>query len=436
MPYDFFFSYTRGNSDKYLKRFIDDLSDELRQQRGYGKNEVVGFFDQREIELGEKWDQTIVNALQESNVMVCIYSPGYFKSEYCGKEWQVFQQRLNIYLKQREAGGEKNPTLPPVIKPIFWMDPLPKDLDEVVNSLQRTEGDPADHLNKLGLREIIQQIGKYRSKYLVFIKKLATEIREAADKYKLPQMNPLPALKDIPSAFAPKPVSEAPAPVVAQQGAQAMLVHKPQHVRFVFVAGNPQEFGNLRTATPYLETGGRDWRPFPGMGRIGPFVQHLVSDDEMGFDSDELKLTDNFNQEIEKAYNERKIVLILVDGWTLNWKSKYQEILKKFDQESKPYLINCSVLVPWNENDPDFVKQQKDIEQTLSSTFDIRANLWKNPILYRDSIRSAKDLSEAVRDVLTKIKMEMHKRAEVGKPVPSGIAKPVVSNQISSESNL
>src|SRR5690349_11190189 len=82
MPYDFFFSYTRGNSGVYLQQFFNDLSDELREKRGHGKDTVVGFFDQREIEVGEKWDDTILTALQESKVMVCIYSPGYFKSLY------------------------------------------------------------------------------------------------------------------------------------------------------------------------------------------------------------------------------------------------------------------------------------------------------------------------------------------------------------------
>src|ERR1044072_2738493 len=105
MSYDFFFSYTRGNYGEYLQRFFNDLSQELREQRGHGKEKVVGFFDQHDIELGEEWEKTIAKALQESKVMVCIYSPGYFKSPYCGKEWEVFRRRREEYIQLLKAAG-------------------------------------------------------------------------------------------------------------------------------------------------------------------------------------------------------------------------------------------------------------------------------------------------------------------------------------------
>jgi FxsC-like protein len=428
MSYDFFFSYTRGNYGEYLQKFFDDLSQELREQRGYGKAEVVGFFDQHDIELGEEWEKTIAQALQESKVMVCIYSPGYFKSSYCGKEWEVFQQRRNAYLKERKAAGEKVPSLPPVIKPVFWLAPLPSNLNEAIKATHYIRGNPADYHNQNGLKYVLQKLNDCNSMYIDYIKKLATEIREAADHYKLPQLNPLPPLKQVESAFIPKEAPQAAALGGAPGDSHAVIGRVPQHVRFVFVAGDPREFGNLRSAAPYLETGGHDWRPFPGMSRIGPYVQHLVSDEELDFDSDELTLSDDLIHEIEKAYQERKIVIILVDGWTLNWKIEYQNILKKLDQETKPF-INCSVLVPWNDQDPDILTQQTLIEQTIKSTFDFRANLWKNPIFYRDSIRSIDELRDALREILTNIKAEMHKRAEGGKTVPSQIFKPIISNQ-------
>jgi len=106
---------------------------------------VVGFLDQHDIELGEEWEKTITKALQESKMMVCIYSPGYFKSSYCGKEWEVFQRRRDEYIKQRKAAGEKDPSLPPVIKPVFWLAPLPTNLNEAIKATQYITGDPADY---------------------------------------------------------------------------------------------------------------------------------------------------------------------------------------------------------------------------------------------------------------------------------------------------
>src|SRR5688572_4677483 len=95
MSYEFFLSYSRANNDAFLKRFFDELSQAVRDRRGLPQSAEVGFFDQRQIELGEQWDGTIVTALQNSSVFLAIASPAYFRSEYCGKEWELFRQRTS-----------------------------------------------------------------------------------------------------------------------------------------------------------------------------------------------------------------------------------------------------------------------------------------------------------------------------------------------------
>jgi len=428
MAYEFFFSYTRGNSGQYLQQFFAHLSDELREQMGLPKGTEVGFFDQQEIELGEEWQETILGALQASKVMVCVYSPGYFKSPYCGKEWQFFQMRREAFRRSKAAAGVQPPPLPPTIKPVFWLAPLPTDLDDAVKASQYLWGDPNDEHNREGLKYVLQKFNDYSSLYWNYVKRLATEIREAAAAYDMPQLTPRPPLKAVPSAF----VKQVVARTEPQQAASPVHVQdEPRHVRFVFVAGNPNEFGGVRSPAAYVSTGARDWRPFyPQItSRIGRFVQNFVSDEELDFDSSELLLDDNLIQEIEKAYHERKIVIILVDGWSVSWKQEYQQILQRFDRDLKPYIINCSVLVPWNESDTEVADRRDAIVETVRNTFDIRANVWKNPIFYRDSIRSIDELRDALREVLTHIRSEMHKRAERGRSLPSNITKPVVSNQ-------
>ena len=111
MPYEFFFSYTRANNDAYLKQFFDDLCVDIRLKRGLPQDAEVGFFDQRDLELGEDWDAAIVNALQTSNVVIAAGSPGYFKREYCGKEWELFRQRC-------AATVAPGAPLPPLMKTI------------------------------------------------------------------------------------------------------------------------------------------------------------------------------------------------------------------------------------------------------------------------------------------------------------------------------
>jgi hypothetical protein len=85
------------------------------------------------------------------------------------------------------------------------------------------------------------------------------------------------------------------------------------------------------------------------------------------------------------------------------------------------------VLVPKNEKDPDATLVRGQIEAAISQTFDRHANLARNPLFYRDNIRSASDLKKELGDVLTKLKEEIKKRASVDMPVPAGPSKTVIT---------
>lgn len=70
----------------------------------------MGFFDQRDLELGEDWDAAIVDALQTCKTFIAMASPACFRSEYCGKEWRLFSDRLTALGAPR----------PPLLKPLIW----------------------------------------------------------------------------------------------------------------------------------------------------------------------------------------------------------------------------------------------------------------------------------------------------------------------------
>jgi hypothetical protein len=207
MAYEFFFSYKRVGKTAYQRKFFDDLSDELRDLLEFSKEVPVGFFDQSGIEAGEEWEPALAKALQESKVMVCVYSPKYFESEYCGKEWQVFNMRRHEYQRLRRAVGENDPPLPLVIKPVLWL-PLPDNLDPDFKKIQLFKGTREDIANREGLRYVLQRRNDFRKLYTDYISNLAREIKEAAEKYNLPPLPNLPLLPKIPSAFAkPEAVS-------------------------------------------------------------------------------------------------------------------------------------------------------------------------------------------------------------------------------------
>jgi FxsC-like protein len=422
MSYEFFFSYTRANNDEFLRRFFADLSEAVRLKKGLPQDDTVGFFDQQDLELGQEWDPTLASALQNSRVLVCLYSPAYFKSEYCGKEWQVFGLRSNSYMANEHARRGVNIEAPPVIKPVVWIPLRPEmKLPSAVAKAQYTRGDPKAVENVLGLRYMRKQYQKYETEYNDFVEKLSDEILDTASKYPLPSLPALPSLKNVQSAFSPTEIpGEGPSPKPATSG--------PKFVQFVYVAGHPGHFpqGVRSQLDCYLQEGGRDWKPYyPERPRpIRAVVENVASGEDLDFYSEELPFSNSLADDVRRAEEERKIVVLLVDSWTAGL-SSYKQVLQTFDRQN---YLNCSVLVPWNDSDLETTQKRALLEQTLQETFYFRAspNL-KNPLHFRDSIHSEEDLRKQLREVLTRLKDEIINKAEISRPLPSGGEKPIIS---------
>src|SRR5215213_541074 len=127
MPYSFFFSYAHQDNDPFLKRFHDELSTAVRQKGGETEGGRASFFDQEEM-FGTQWGPELVRAAQLSRVIVCVYSPSYFGSPNCGREWKLFDLRRELYVKQKRDEGVDDVLPPPVILPVIWrqlLNPLP-----------------------------------------------------------------------------------------------------------------------------------------------------------------------------------------------------------------------------------------------------------------------------------------------------------------------
>lgn len=437
MSYEFFLSYTRANNDDYLHQFFQDLSNEICDRLGRPKGTEVGFFDQNDLELGDDWDPKLVNALMSSKVLVCTYSPAYFNSPYCGKEWNLFHLRRCKYLEAKQVAGEAQARLPPVIKPVLWIPPvdegkdfinvppLPNTVDAAVIAVQYTLGNPHEVYNLKGLKHVLKRLQDYKRKYDDYIEDLAREIIQAGKAHPLPVLQVIPTLA---STLAVFPISS---PVLPIGTAVAKSSMGPKHVRFVFVAAEPSKLGNTRSVEPYLDAGGEDWKPFlpDESTAIGAFVQHIASDKELGFTSDVLRFTKNLRQEIESAWSDKKIVVLIVDGWTVSWDAKCKAILEEFEQGN---YRNCSVLVPWNEKDTELTAQRANIEQALRETFYFRS-FAKGSVFYRDNIRSPDELRATLRDVLIWIKAEIRNKTDAARPLPPPTSPPVVSASRSAE---
>src|SRR5205823_4839771 len=91
--------------------------------------EEQGFFDTSSIGLGEVWPDSLVDALSTCKVMLAVCSMPYFGSEPCGREFQVFLDRMRSY--QRETGRR-----PALLLPIMWVPLKEYEMPAVLSELQ------------------------------------------------------------------------------------------------------------------------------------------------------------------------------------------------------------------------------------------------------------------------------------------------------------
>jgi hypothetical protein len=87
--YDFFVSYAgRDNQDGQITDLVDAIVTEHRAFSG--GRELTFFFDKTEIHHGHDWQHTLHHGTAESRVFLAFFSPDYFSSEWCCKEWRAW----------------------------------------------------------------------------------------------------------------------------------------------------------------------------------------------------------------------------------------------------------------------------------------------------------------------------------------------------------
>jgi len=196
-PY-FFLSYApsdplAGNPEedpnKQIETFFDDLSAAVKRYAS-AESRDVGFFD-RKIPRGADWKQSITGALSAAQVFVPLYSVGYLKKSWPGRELTCFTKRV------AEAGG-RNPI--GRLVPVLWA-PLagvkdPPGLREAVDRL--TEPDYADN----GLCALLT-LEPYRDLYEDVVDRMGAQIVEIAESDPIDPVEPeiVGDIEKAPSAF-------------------------------------------------------------------------------------------------------------------------------------------------------------------------------------------------------------------------------------------
>ncbi len=111
-----FFSYARkDNQAATFNHIIDNpiftfKEKFLSRYKGRDKDELI-FFDEDNIEAGQKIKHEILSAIEGCAIMFVFFSPDYFRSEYCHDEWIFFKSIQN-------TGNNSKKIIPIEVEPI------------------------------------------------------------------------------------------------------------------------------------------------------------------------------------------------------------------------------------------------------------------------------------------------------------------------------
>src|SRR5262245_25688500 len=178
-PYWFYVSYAPVGMDDVLERFVRDLDEAVRQR--VGERGSAGFFDVRNVRIGQEWDESIIDGIIRSRTALCLLSQNYFYSESCGREFSLF--------KHLEM---------PVV-PVFW-EPLQMALPSAFQSIQMYDAVLPDRVRSSGLRAILR-ISRYRDEYQHYLDVLTKHVVRLGGSSPTPAPREIPRFTDLPNAF-------------------------------------------------------------------------------------------------------------------------------------------------------------------------------------------------------------------------------------------
>src|SRR5262245_3557446 len=399
MPHVFFFGYARENFDKELKIFFEELCREVAQHMpwGEGNDPRTSFRDENNLPLMDEWEPRLLGALQESAVLVCLTSPAYFHSRFCGQGYWIFDRRRRLNLPDKAP-------LPGVILPVIWV-PLDKGLPGFMDKIQYREGEmPAQYMTR-GLRYLL----KFERDQFDRCAYLFDEgIRDAWRMYPaLPPLPGVPSFDQVPNAFAGGVSEDA-------QGPHGWLPG-PGVVNFIFAAARGTE---LALPAGRYGPNSAEWRPF--LPPVAQTISHLAkaAAQKHALRYREIVVNDQLGAELDGARDRKNLILVIVDAGSLRF-PEYR-LVSVFDAHT---WEGAALFLPWDD-----VPGAWDgaALPAVAASFPIRSQL--KPPAFHAPIRSAEELESVLDITLTDLRAALTKVETEKKPktddAPAQIAGP------------
>lgn len=394
LPYYFFISYARGTIDDEVEQFFKDLSAEVRDHAGLSRSEEVGFLDRHSIELGARWPQQLVRALSECSTFIALCMPRYFRSEACGKEWWIFEERLRRYEEARDCTA-------PMLIPLRWVPTNQMPEPALVRQYDHDRLDPAYYQD--GLRQLMR-LTDQRDAYIRAVSVLAKHIVDQAGAHALPRHPGPLEFSSIPNAFQPTSPEQIANPT---GGELASAPKTSRYVHFVVAAPNRQEIAaaRLRQNLTFYGDSRPDWAPYHPPVALADSARQIAS--EHDFESGVASI-DGLTERMRFAQDNNQMLVFLVDAWAAKLDEHRRALLEcdKWDPtsaESPP----SAVLIPSSHQDEETREHWWSLSNELRIVFANRS-VRSDDRLFRSSVLSLPSFDADLRVALSVAQNKMH----------------------------
>jgi FxsC-like protein len=335
----FFLSYARTprydrdsaiDPDVWVHKLYDDLSFEVLQ---FTRSPIAGFMD-REVRLGMRWSEELSTALATCQVFVPLYSPRYFASDNCGKEWYAFSKRV---LDQRA----RQPRTQMAIVPALWAPVGEDNLPDMAKGIQFNHHSLGDMYGRVGFSGIMK-VHRFHDDYMLAVQGLARRIVEVANQARID-----------PAWHTGYDASES---AFGGSGVHEMAEKRMQLAVVTLDAGH---LPDGRSEHYYGRTP-LEWRPyFPTSSMpIVDYASELAL--YLGCQPRVVTLEDHLN-DVAKGVNAPS--LFLIDAWAA-MSQRGRDDLRRLDELDQGWT---SVLFPWNQADDQTVTAGGQLRENLES---------------------------------------------------------------------
>lgn len=104
----------RDDMDAHVRQFFMDICRHIMQLTNLKRGIPAGYMDV-DMRPGDFWKPELLRNLAECQVLLPLWSPRYFDSEWCGREWDAFERRQRAHRDQ--FGSVAN-----AVVPVLWVE--------------------------------------------------------------------------------------------------------------------------------------------------------------------------------------------------------------------------------------------------------------------------------------------------------------------------